>query len=168
MKIKYFKKLILFIIAFIIISDFMTFNSCAYYKAVIYYENEEDNTEENKDTKDETEIKVNLDSFSEDITGDFSNYDTATDDFRKKDTASIKAGFNKVLSKYKVLVVGILGLIVMTLVGWLLILFMALGKLSEEPRARKATITGILITLIALALMGSFTLYFSLAFNVFR
>ena len=56
----------------------------------------------------------------------------------------------------------------MTLVGWLIVLFMALGKQSEEPRARKATITGILITLIALALMGSFTLYFSLAFNVFR
>lgn len=106
--------------------------------------------------------------YKDDIDPDLGNADNGNSEFEKKDTASLKRGFNKILEKYKGLVVGMFGLILLTLIVWLIYQFCVIGNYSDNPRTKGQKSTQLLLTILAIAILGSFTIWFSLAFNVFR
>lgn len=128
---------------------------------------------------EDTKIEVDIGDFGEDEDGNdnpqdildegaYSNADNGNREFEDKSTDSIKDGFNKFLVKYKNLVAGISGLIVMTLVVWLIIQFCMIGNYTDNPRMKGTKTTQLVLTILAIAILGSFTVWFSVFYNAFR
>jgi len=98
--------------------------------------------------------------------GDYSN--SNLDSNNSNDLSEFYAILNNILGKYKEIVLGVFGLLTLTLIGLLIYLFVCLGNSGDNPRDRKNVIVRIITCGIALAVFGSFTVIFGLFFNSFH
>ena len=89
-------------------------------------------------------------------TGEVSDTNTNSTDF--------SGGFNNILERYRVLILGVFGLITMTLIILFIYYFVELGHSGDNPQDRSRAIKNILWCGIATALMGSITVVFGLSF----
>jgi len=71
-----------------------------------------------------------------------------------------------VLTKYKTIVVGVAGLIDLFLIGVVIFRFIKLGNCPKDnANERRSAISALAISLFAVAVMGSLTLWYGLFFN---
>ena len=103
-----------------------------------------------------------------DVGVDRTGEEDASEFMRDKDTGSIVDGFNKFLTRYKRLVAFIFGLATLTMLVILIISIFGIGVYSASPRERAMYVKRTIICLCGFGIFGSFTLFFSLAFHVFR
>lgn len=76
--------------------------------------------------------------------------------------------WNKLLNRYKVLIMGIMGFAVITLIGIALFNFVRLSAYSSNSNKRVEAIIAIAITFLAAGILGAGTLMFGHAYNVFK
>lgn len=76
--------------------------------------------------------------------------------------------FNRILSDYKVIILGIMGLVDLFLIGVLIFRFIKLGSVGGNPTEVKNALTSLGITLLAVAIAGSITLWYGLFYNALR
>lgn len=77
--------------------------------------------------------------------------------------------FNQFLTEYKGFILGVAGVIDLFLVGVVIFRIIKLGSVSPSaPADRKNAITALGISLLAVAIMGSITLWYGLFFNAFK
>lgn len=70
--------------------------------------------------------------------------------------------FNDFLSEYKTIIMGMAGLIDLLLIGVVIFRIIRLGSVSQSPTERKNALTALGISLLAVAFMGSVTLWYGL------
>ncbi len=73
-----------------------------------------------------------------------------------------------VIEKYKGIITFVSGIITVTMVAVFIIQFLKLGMMPSNPRERKEIITGLLISGVSAALLGSITLFVGLFYGMFR
>ena len=73
-----------------------------------------------------------------------------------------------VIEKYKALITFIGGIITVTMVAIFIIQFLKLGTISSNPRDRKEVITGLLISGVSAALMGSITFFVGVFYGLLK
>lgn len=76
--------------------------------------------------------------------------------------------WNELLSRYKIMIVGIMGVATLTMVVIAMVLFTKLSASAANPQERAHTVKWIGIFLIAAGLLGSVSLIFTYSFGVFR
>lgn len=76
--------------------------------------------------------------------------------------------WNKLLIRYKVLIVGFMGFATLTLIAIGMYNFTKLSVVSTNPQKKTEAMMGIAITFIAAAILGGGTVLFGYAYNVFR
>lgn len=86
----------------------------------------------------------------------------------KKGWAEFVDVVNSILDKYWGIAVGIFGICTLVLAGILIYRFARLSTTAGDPPARKKAISGIIFTVVAVALMGGLTVYIGLVYNFFR
>ena len=74
----------------------------------------------------------------------------------------------KVISKYKDIITFISGLLTITSVGIFIMYFLRLGKISDNPRERKETITGLVVAGFSASLLGSVTMLVGLFYGLLK
>lgn len=75
--------------------------------------------------------------------------------------------WNQIFSRYRNIIVGLSGFATLTMLGAFIFLFTKLGATSGNDQARRQTITGIMFTGIATALLGSVTIIMGFFYNAF-
>ena len=86
-----------------------------------------------------------------------------------EDPALVFTGaFNNFLTKYKGFVLGVAGVIDLFLIGVVISRIIKLGAASQSPVDRKNALTSFGISLLAVAIMGSITLWYGLFFNALK
>jgi len=75
--------------------------------------------------------------------------------------------WNDLFGRYKKIIVGISGFATLTMLAAFIFLFVKLGTVSGNEKARKEVITGILFTGIATAALGSVTIIMGFFYNAF-
>lgn len=78
------------------------------------------------------------------------------------------AAWNKVLVKYKVLIVGFTGFVSLSLVGLGMFSMSKLSAVADNPQKKQEAIMHIGIILLAAMILGIGSLIFGYAYNVFR
>ena len=73
-----------------------------------------------------------------------------------------------VIQKYKGIITFVSGIITVTMVAVFIIQFLKLGMMPSNPRERKEIITGLLISGVSAALLGSITLFVGVFYGMFR
>ena len=73
-----------------------------------------------------------------------------------------------VISKYKDVITFISGLLAITSVGVFIMYFLRLGKISDNPRERTETITGLVISGLSASLLGSVTMIVGLFYGLLK
>lgn len=73
-----------------------------------------------------------------------------------------------VIEKYKGIITFVSGIITVTMVAVFIIQFLKLGMMPSNPRERKEVITGLLISGVSAALLGSITLFVGIFYGMFR
>lgn len=76
--------------------------------------------------------------------------------------------FNQFLTEYRLFVLGVAGAIDLFLIGVVIFRIIKLGAASQSPIDRKNALTSFGISLLAVAIMGSITLWYGLFFNAFK
>ena len=73
-----------------------------------------------------------------------------------------------VIVKYKAIITFVGGIATVTMVAIFIIQFLKLGVVTTNPRDRKEVLTGLLISGISAALLGSITFYVGVFYGLFR
>ena len=76
--------------------------------------------------------------------------------------------FTHVIDKYKILITFFAAIGAITMVGIFIYTFIKLGTSSGNPMERQKCITGLIVTGIATALLGSTALFVGLFYNAFK
>lgn len=76
--------------------------------------------------------------------------------------------FNQFLTEYRLFMLGVAGVIDLFLIGVVIFRIIKLGSVSQSPIDRKNALTSFGISLLAVAIMGSITLWYGLFFNAFK
>ena len=84
------------------------------------------------------------------------------------DASQYVPALNAILFKYKGIVLGVFGMATLTLIALAIYFAVQLGGAGNNPQKRQQAISRLLICGVATAIMGSFTLFFALAFNIFK
>lgn len=84
------------------------------------------------------------------------------------DASQYVPALNSILFKYKGIVLGVFGIATLTLIALAIYFAVQLGGAGNNPQKRQQATSRLLICGIATAIMGSFTLFFALSFNMFR
>lgn len=79
-----------------------------------------------------------------------------------------KDAMSKVIHEYKDIMTFIGGLLTVTSVGIFIAYFLRLGKISDNPRDRKETITGLIVSGFAASLLGSATMIIGLFYGLLK
>lgn len=95
--------------------------------------------------------------------GDDTNADNSN-----TDTEQFIDGFNKILSDYRWIVVGVYVISVMTIIVMLMYYFMVLGANSNNPMERSRTFPRIFAALLGLSILGNIFLFILLLWNFLR
>jgi hypothetical protein len=93
--------------------------------------------------------------------GDDTNADTSNTDM-----SQFTEGMNKILGNYKALLIGIFGIATLSLVALLIYYITKLGAAGGNPEKRNAALQSMLYCGIAIAVMGSLTVFFGIFFYV--
>lgn len=105
----------------------------------------------------------------ENIDGDYENADRYANEFGKDDDEGLTKSLSGQYSRYKRVVVFVFGIATLTLVGCFMIFLLGLSATSgTNVMARSNAIKRLILCAIGTAIMGSFTLIFGIAFNIFR
>lgn len=95
-----------------------------------------------------------------------------TDDATGKDVldsdVSRGVSWNKLLRKYKVLIVGFTGVVSISLIGFAMFAFSKLSAVADNPQKKQEAIIHIGIILLAAMILGIGSMIFGYAYNVFR
>lgn len=83
-------------------------------------------------------------------------------------TVSRGSVWNRLLSRYKILIIGFSGFATITLVGITMFLFTKLAIVSGNPQEKYKVIIGIVINILAVAILGSVSTIFAFTYNVIR
>lgn len=75
---------------------------------------------------------------------------------------------NQFLTEYKGFVLGVAGVVDLFLIGVVIFRIIKLGTKSQSPMDRKNALSSLFISLLAVAIMGSATLWYGLFFNAFK
>jgi len=78
-----------------------------------------------------------------------------------------KGAWDEIFKRYKSIIVAFSGIATLTMMAAFVFLFMKLGATSGNEKERRSTITGILFTGIACAMLGSVTIIMSFFYNSF-
>lgn len=84
------------------------------------------------------------------------------------DASQYVPALNAVLFKYKGIVLGVFGMATLTLLALAIYFAVQLGGAGNNPQKRQQATSRLVMWGIATAIMGSFTLFFALAFNFFK
>lgn len=84
------------------------------------------------------------------------------------DASQFVPALNAFLFKYKGVVLGVFGIATLTLLALAIYFALQLGGTGNNPMKRQQASSRLVLWGIATAIMGSFTLFFALAFNFFR
>lgn len=84
------------------------------------------------------------------------------------DASQYVPALNAVLFKYKGIVLGVFGMATLTLLALAIYFAIQLGGAGNNPMKRQQASSRLVLWGIATAIMGSFTLFFGLAFNFFK
>lgn len=83
-------------------------------------------------------------------------------------TDGIVATFNALISRFRVVITGVTGILALVMVGIFIWKAFQFAQSSSNPSARAQSITGLIVFAIAAALFGSASLFVGLAYGVFR
>lgn len=106
-----------------------------------------------------------INDFGVTITEDGVKYDGDLSSKKAKDTDSSWSYF---FEKYKGFIVGVGGVLTLTMLLLFIKNFMHLGVTSGNPQARQQVLTGLIITGLATAGIGSVTTFVALFYYIFR
>lgn len=84
------------------------------------------------------------------------------------DASQYVPALNSILFKYKGIVLGVFGMATLTLLALAIYFAVQLGSTGNNPMKRQQASSRLVLWGIATAIMGSFTLFFGLAFNFFK
>lgn len=105
-------------------------------------------------------VDIDIDLQSGDSLGN-----TMTDEQQVEST--IIASINDIFLRYKEVIVGIFGIVIITLVIFLILNIIKLGGTAGNPISRRNAIISLLLCAVAIAIMGSFSVWFILFYNIF-
>ena len=103
-----------------------------------------------------------------DYDGDYENADVGMGAFNSDSEEQLKSGFNGFLKRYGKFIIIAFGVATLTLFVIFLFSLLAFGSKPDNPRTRQNSSTQLLFCAIATAVLGSFTVVFSLIFNALR
>lgn len=78
------------------------------------------------------------------------------------------AAFSHIIDKYKVIITFFAAIGAITMVGIFIYTFIKLGATAGNPQERQKCITGLIVTGLATALLGSVAMFTGLFYNAFR
>lgn len=111
-------------------------------------------------------IRLNVDDNKDKNGGkpEINNPKVTVDDGSQQSTGS---RMNSLIRKYKIQVVGFLGISLLSIVAIFIYEFTALAKTANNSQQRSKIVTGIAVTVVATALLGAVTVIVGLALNSF-
>lgn len=99
---------------------------------------------------------------------DMDNSENGSELMGDKDSESLVQGFNSWIQRYKRVVTIVLGLATLTMFIVFMFSLTGIAANSTNPRGRAAYITRTLICFVVFGILGSFTVVFAMAFDIFR